>query len=593
MALKKEDISNYIASVENTAELSNYWAKKYSSFLDKKIVIQAKTLQVLSLSKVTKPFTPSIDIILLAHKQENEYLDEKDLRKSVDIAVRMADSLLEKIKFSPEIANEVLSHRKISIGIHDFDEYTKQTNLSLNFVKYIGELLSKFVYRSSEGLAEEKGIFKKWDEYKQLINDKKFIYWRDSQNGDIKTSLEIKNNYSLEEIKNTSYEIIPRRNSFLIQPPISMDWVEFSDRDFVKESENLFFTAEKTSQAEQNQEPTQELEDETEKSPMFSDGELVKVIDQNSPYFNQILQIISAEKKSEKHIQIYKLKDTSNTLKLEENQLKHILLEEVLDKINQQKTPEKDHICQNAKNDVYFKQKIQENIEKIMSNYSLKLEKNIKTKEFGDVLISLSYKSYGLDSISLQNSKIAKFNEPYIQTILDFVNFCLQNEADKKIIAKILTRNLEEKTCPVVDLIKNILEEAPATIQAINPDALDSLLESPKNDKQREEISKKIKETDLKDLTKNKEIGEKKVEKKLSEPKVEKKSVLINEVSESKKTKNFDLSYDLPDYENFDKKTPPKKLADKDEPTALTDIIGKQKQASKQTEKFKFNPFSK
>jgi hypothetical protein len=232
---KLAQIIKLSASSENTAELKLYWEKRYEEMFSRSLFnLSSKTIEmVLQQDVLSKPTTPFGDIILLSHLDNNKMLEETTLQSTVETAVRFLDGLLDGIKFTPDAKNTINQYRKIGIGIVDFKQYLESRGSvsDLDEIDYIGNLISSNAYRASESLAEEKGVCQGWDEIKVHVRPKSFEYWYDRDTGEIKNGLEINEIYTQESIKNTKYQIIPRRNSNILLLPPDLEWQIWADRD--------------------------------------------------------------------------------------------------------------------------------------------------------------------------------------------------------------------------------------------------------------------------------------------------------------------------------------------------------------------------
>jgi len=232
---KLTQILKLAASSENTTELKMYWEKRYEEMFSRNLFsLSSKTIDIITQKEIlTKPTTPFGDIILLSHLDKNQTLEETTLQSTVETAVRFLDGLLDGINFNADAKNIINQYRKIGIGITDFKQYLDKlkTVSDLDEIDHIGNLISSNSYRASESLAEEKGVCQAWDKIKHHLRPKSFEYWYDSETGEIKNGLEMSEIYTLDSVKNTKYEIIPRRNSNILLFPPDLEWQIWTDRD--------------------------------------------------------------------------------------------------------------------------------------------------------------------------------------------------------------------------------------------------------------------------------------------------------------------------------------------------------------------------
>lgn len=232
---KLTQILKLAASSENTTELKMYWEKRYEEMFSRNLFsLSNKTVDIIAQQEIlTKPTTPFGDIILLSHLDKNQILEETSLQSTVETAVRFLDGLLDGINFNADAKNIINQYRKIGIGIADFKQYLDKlkTVSDLDEIDHIGNLISSNSYRASESLAEEKGVCQAWDKIKRHLRPKSFEYWYDSETGEIKNGLEMSEIYTLDSVKSTKYEVIPRRNSNILLFPPDLEWQIWTDRD--------------------------------------------------------------------------------------------------------------------------------------------------------------------------------------------------------------------------------------------------------------------------------------------------------------------------------------------------------------------------
>ncbi len=223
-----------ICKTETTTELSDYWLRRYKKIFENELFeLNDKTYTNLTeKSLITKPITPYGKIVLINHLDSNLKIDEILLQSTIEASCRFLDSCLDYLNFDNKSKKLVQSYRKIAIGIKDFEDYCKKINYyEVDDIDYIGNLISNSSYRSSESLAEEKGSCLNWDEIKFNIRPKTFEFWINLDTGEIKNGLEIAQTYNSDKIKESGFQILPRRNSHLLLLDNSVEWQIWSDRD--------------------------------------------------------------------------------------------------------------------------------------------------------------------------------------------------------------------------------------------------------------------------------------------------------------------------------------------------------------------------
>jgi hypothetical protein len=229
------EIINMVASSERTPQLAEYWVKRYKKFLEEKLfVISDKTKILLAQTEtITSPTTPFGHIDLLRFVNKNKGLEEVALQNTVETAIRFLDSCIDTINFSDDSRQVVIEFRKVGLGVIGFDEYliAKNATSKEDEINYLGNIISGSAYRASEALAEEKGICGKWNSIKIELRPKPFEFWYDTVNGDIKNGLELMEEFDQNNVEQSNFEIIPRRNSHILLYPTESSWQLWSDRD--------------------------------------------------------------------------------------------------------------------------------------------------------------------------------------------------------------------------------------------------------------------------------------------------------------------------------------------------------------------------
>lgn len=233
---QQQDIINKIANLEITTELASYWKKRYENiFASDLFLLSEKTKNILldDKTKVEKPITPFGDILISRHLDKNILIDELLLQSTIETIVRFLDASLDQINFTPEAKQIVDQYRKIGVGIADFEEYLelKKESAEINEIDYLGNFISTNCYRASETLAEEKGTCEQWESIYKHLRPKPFEYWIHQETKEIKSGLELSETLNQELIKNSKYEIIPRRNSHILIFPVDLEWQIWNDRD--------------------------------------------------------------------------------------------------------------------------------------------------------------------------------------------------------------------------------------------------------------------------------------------------------------------------------------------------------------------------
>jgi hypothetical protein len=437
--LQQEDIIQKIANLEITTELASYWKKRYEKIFDSDyFLLSQKTKQLLldTKSVVDKPVTPFGDIVICRHLDKNLTLDEPLLQSSIEAIVRFLDACLDFINFSQEAKTVVDQYRKIGVGISDFEEYleSKKDSSEIHEIDYLGNLISSNCYRASEALAEEKGSCENWTSINKHLRAKPFEYWLNQETGEIKSGLELSETLNQELIKNSKYEIIPRRNSHILIFPVDLEWQIWNDRDETAPETKIEFVKKKqtalpkpldfpkiSSQNETN--PVLEGKSETKKQIILTDktlvknelpqmiledskenkeipesafqiGELVHLKTKNSVYQDKIFQVVESFWDEHKETFRYQL---SSGEEIEpkiynEKELEHADVLKLLDKFNH--TEYKINLFVNA---IIINEKQEILVEKIQDKLILPGEQVLESTELKPFLKKLAKENYNIE----------------------------------------------------------------------------------------------------------------------------------------------------------------------------------------------------
>ena len=230
---KLQDIFQKIAQTETTSELRDYWLDQYKSVTNQEILIlDQSTIDFFKVQEIAKPVTP-IASINLDKLVNNGVVDEVLMQQNVEVAVRLLDSSLDALNFSDEVQDLIGQFRKIGVKLINYEKYLGD-ELSKTYkdkFENLGSAFSNACYRSSESLAEEKGVCLDWDNLKFQLRPKAFEYWYNMETGEIHNGLEVYEDYTPQTVRNSPFEVVPRRNSHIIILPNNPEWSIWSDRE--------------------------------------------------------------------------------------------------------------------------------------------------------------------------------------------------------------------------------------------------------------------------------------------------------------------------------------------------------------------------
>jgi Ribonucleotide reductase, barrel domain len=233
--MTNQELAKLAIKNENTPELGQYWQKRYEKFLKNDVfIISDKTESLLGQTEpVDSPSTPYGYLNMPVFVSKNKIIDEVMLQNCIETSVRFLDSLLDVINFTDQTKILVNQNRKIGLGVVNFDQYLKLREVpsKVEEIDHIGEIISSSSYRASEALAEEKGTCDNWESLAFIIRPKSFEYWYNNETGEVKSGLNIAEDYTSSNLMSSNFEIIPRRNSHILLYPNDLEWQIWSDRD--------------------------------------------------------------------------------------------------------------------------------------------------------------------------------------------------------------------------------------------------------------------------------------------------------------------------------------------------------------------------
>lgn len=297
-----------LSDIELNDEDKLKWQSAYLEIFEKGYftVSRDNIEKILSTHPIDSPFTTYGEIVLIKHiKRIN--LDQRQLKKTVEIAVRFLDGCLEIANFTPEAKKIVQAFRKIGLGVADFDNYSIQINQDQSAaIIIIGDIISYAAYRSSELLGIERGFVSDLENSKVYNRGKSFASFVNKETGVLINGLSLKKLVYDSKASWDEYSILQRRNTHILLLPNQEIWFPYTDR------------VEGDSMTIENNTPTNQK---------FTKGELVTITDNKHEYFNKTFQIIDYKPKQGK---------INYVLRNEEQELKIELSEEFLGQVELQ-----------------------------------------------------------------------------------------------------------------------------------------------------------------------------------------------------------------------------------------------------------------
>jgi hypothetical protein len=228
---RHKEISRIVSRDENTPELAQFWGKKYFEIIEKGLfILDSRFTNIIETDDISS-FVPAGQILLCAHLDKENRLDEDLLIGTVETAVRLLDALVTFIWKQKNFA-EINSQRILSLGLDDVDDFFNQysPDATQEDREYIAQLVGETAYRASEFIAEEKGPFESYDEIKYDIKNNYFDTWID-ENNNVKSNQEIQN--VINEVQIGQYTLLPRRNMAMLNFATEKNWSKYSDSEMI------------------------------------------------------------------------------------------------------------------------------------------------------------------------------------------------------------------------------------------------------------------------------------------------------------------------------------------------------------------------
>ncbi|MGL4758034.1 MAG: hypothetical protein ACRCXZ_01760 [Patescibacteria group bacterium] len=271
--------------------------------------------KILSTHPIDSPFTTYGEIVLIKHiKRIN--IDNRQLKKTIEIAIRFLDGCLDVSNFTKEARSIVHAFRKIGLGVADFDNFCLQTNQEqLEAIQTIGEIISDTAYRTSENIGSIRGFVSDLEGSKSYNKGKAFSRFINKKTDVIIDGFSLKKLVIQGKAGWDEYSILPRRNSHVLLLPNQEIWFPYTDR---VDGDSL---------------PNSTQSDEFK----YSIGELVTVRNPENEYYKKVLQILEVKLKQNKIMYTLRSQVPSQKIELEESEILEIELSSLLSQLNETK----------------------------------------------------------------------------------------------------------------------------------------------------------------------------------------------------------------------------------------------------------------
>lgn len=307
-----------ISNLELKEEDKIKWQSAYLEIFEKGyFIINRDSLEkLITTNIVASPMTTYGEVVLIKHIKR-VHLDNRQLAKTCEIAVRFLDACLDVINFNEEAKEKIIHFRKIGLGVADYDAYCIQSNQEQSKAIYnIGEVISTAAYRASEEIGDEKGFIPHIEESKAYNKGKIFAKFIHKTTSEVINGFELKKKVLDQTASWDDYNIMPRRNSHVLLLPNQELWYPYTDRvdgDYLPAEEKI------------------EKEEEIVTKNRFSKGELVQIVSNTDEH---VYQVINYKNNHQKVIYILKGNGVTNQQEWEDQQLRGVDLNYVLNKLN-------------------------------------------------------------------------------------------------------------------------------------------------------------------------------------------------------------------------------------------------------------------
>lgn len=313
------DVFGVVSSVEKTPELSDFWFSRYQQYLHPATFqLRPKTLEVLQAETHPTPFTPTGEIIVSGCLKEDGKIDTSKLQDIVYASVRFLDACIDAMRFEDGARMSVEEFRKIGIGITGLEVYLQDNDQGRRQerIDILGEQFAKLVYRASETIAQEKGVYGNFDSQKSNIQPFAFERYEHKDTGAIKDGAAL-----VLEGAALGWFKLPRRNSVLLALPTTTEWQKWSDRVIENTDEVALPEKEQKSQSVLPQ-------------PRFELGELVKITQKHSPHFGRVGQVVDVVRGEVTRYKLATVDQQVDGEEIAEDDISIIQTEEVIQKLD-------------------------------------------------------------------------------------------------------------------------------------------------------------------------------------------------------------------------------------------------------------------
>ena len=217
------------SSSEPTPELASFWSAKYRElYLQKVFFLDQATEELVARELPVKEYLEPRGYVNLPEHITSGRLDEEKFARTVGVAVRYLDDLIDTLEFSERAQKVAENYRALKLSVQGLERYLDQVRpLSVHAeIQKVAEHLARAAYRASESLAEEKGTCTSWLKYRKPPRIKVFDLLYNEETEEVKDALSVGLDTSLE---GSAWEVYQRRNLTLLDLPKNSSWEAWDD----------------------------------------------------------------------------------------------------------------------------------------------------------------------------------------------------------------------------------------------------------------------------------------------------------------------------------------------------------------------------
>jgi Ribonucleotide reductase, barrel domain len=256
------------SSSEPTPELVSFWQQKYRElYLSKLFFLDQATEDLISLGTAIKEFRPPRGYLNLEEHIKDGRLDGEQMQKTVEIAVRYLDDLLDTLQYKDRAEKIASNYRAIKLSIQNFELYLDKINPLNNEseIDKIASIITTSAYRASESLAEEKGACGAWSKYSKPPKLKSFDLLYNTSTDEEMLFGDFDNQHLV--LEGSEWEVYQRRNLTILDLPKNSSWSKWDDYKETKPESQIVRVPTKAVEVTTNTDSIQSMSQALNSSP--------------------------------------------------------------------------------------------------------------------------------------------------------------------------------------------------------------------------------------------------------------------------------------------------------------------------------------